>query len=47
VKILKTKEIQDVGEVEVGSILCGDCLEIMTFIPDRFIDMILTDLPYG
>ena len=25
----------------------GDCLESMTDIPDRSIDMILCDLPYG
>lgn len=25
----------------------GDCLEIMKQIPDKFIDMILCDLPYG
>ena len=25
----------------------GDCLEIMKTIPDRSIDMILCDLPYG
>lgn len=26
---------------------CGDCIEIMKDIPDRSIDMILCDLPYG
>ena len=26
---------------------CGDCLEIMKQIPDKSIDMILCDLPYG
>ena len=26
---------------------CGDCLEIMKNIPDKSIDMILCDLPYG
>lgn len=25
----------------------GDCLELMKDIPDKSIDMILTDLPYG
>lgn len=25
----------------------GDCLEVMKFIPDKSIDLILTDLPYG
>lgn len=26
---------------------CGDCLEVMKEIPDKSIDMILCDLPYG
>jgi site-specific DNA-methyltransferase (adenine-specific) len=26
---------------------CGDCLEVMKKIPDKSIDMILCDLPYG
>lgn len=25
----------------------GDCLELMKNIPDKSIDMILSDLPYG
>ena len=28
-------------------LLQGDCLEIMKSIPDKSIDMILCDLPYG
>ncbi len=28
-------------------LLCGNCLEIMKYIPDESIDMILCDLPYG
>ncbi|NOQ37376.1 site-specific DNA-methyltransferase [archaeon] len=28
-------------------IICGDCLDVMKEIPDRSIDMILCDLPYG
>lgn len=28
-------------------ILLGDCLEIMKYIPNGNIDMILADLPYG
>jgi len=33
--------------MEVNKIICGDCLEVMPNIPDKFIDMILCDLPYG
>ncbi len=28
-------------------LLHGDCLELMPSIPDKSIDMILCDLPYG
>jgi len=33
--------------MEVNQIICGDCLEVMPNIPDKSIDMILCDLPYG
>lgn len=33
--------------MEVNKIYEGDCLEIMKDIPDRSIDMILCDLPFG
>ena len=29
------------------NLLHGDCLELMKDIPDKSIDMILADLPYG
>lgn len=29
------------------NLLCGDCLELMRQIPNRSIDMVLCDLPYG
>ena len=30
-----------------GMLLKGDCLEIMKNFPDKSVDMILCDLPYG
>ena len=33
--------------MEVNTIIQGDCLEVMKDIPDKSIDMILADLPYG
>ncbi len=33
--------------MEVNSVMQGDCLELMRDIPDKSIDMILCDLPYG
>ena len=33
--------------LELNKIYHGDCLELMKYIPDKSIDMILCDLPYG
>ena len=33
--------------LDINSINKGDCLELMNGIPDKSIDMILADLPYG
>ena len=33
--------------MELNKIYCWDCLELMKDIPDKSIDMILCDLPYG
>ena len=32
---------------KINTITCGDCLEVMKQIPDKSVDMILCDLPYG
>lgn len=34
-------------EMFENRIICGDCIEVMSRIPDQSIDMILCDLPYG
>ena len=31
----------------INKIHLGDCLEVMKDIPDKSIDMVLTDIPYG
>jgi site-specific DNA-methyltransferase (adenine-specific) len=31
----------------INKIICSDCLEVMKDIPDKSVDMILADLPYG
>ena len=31
----------------INKVISGDCLEVMKDIPDKSIDMILCDLPYG
>lgn len=33
-----------VGDIEC---ICGDCLDVMKSIPDKSVDMVLCDLPYG
>ena len=33
--------------MEINKVLHGDCLELKKDIPDKSIDMILCDLPYG
>jgi site-specific DNA-methyltransferase (adenine-specific) len=35
------------AQVKTDSIICGDCLEVMPQIPDKSVDMVLADLPYG
>jgi site-specific DNA-methyltransferase (adenine-specific) len=34
-------------KIEPNNIYLGDCLDLMKYIPDKSIDMILADLPYG
>lgn len=31
----------------VNKIICGDCLEVMKEMPDKSVDLVLTDPPYG
>jgi len=40
------KDIKDWGEM-INKVVCGDCLKGMKLIPDKSIDLILTDPPYG
>lgn len=37
--------LENNNTLEVNNIYNGDCLELMQFIPDKSIDMILCDLP--
>jgi len=34
-------------DLELNKIYCMDCLEGMKMIPDNYVDLILTDIPYG
>ena len=31
----------------INDVTCGDCLEVMKVIPDKSVDLVLTDPPYG
>ena len=31
----------------INKIICGDCLELIKSIPDKKIDCVITDPPYG
>jgi len=33
--------------MKINEIICGDCLDVMKDIPDKSIDLVLTDPPYG
>lgn len=44
------KNLEEVREEEIilpNTAVHGDCLEAMSFIPDKSVDMILCDLPFG
>jgi DNA modification methylase len=34
------------GDFELDTIVCGDCLELMRGLPDKSVDLVLTDPPY-
>jgi site-specific DNA-methyltransferase (adenine-specific) len=33
--------------LELNKIYCGDCLDLMQEMPDKSVDLVLTDLPFG
>jgi len=45
--ITNEKEVQPVGCVLPNTLVHGDCLEVMKYIPDASIDLVLCDPPYG
>ena len=40
-------EIKELGYIPENTLVNADCLEAMKYIPDKSIDCIITDLPYG
>ena len=45
--ITSNEELKTIGEVAPDTLVHGDCLEVMKYIPDNSVDMVLADLPYG
>jgi tRNA1(Val) A37 N6-methylase TrmN6 len=41
------EEIKKIGEFELNKVYCGDCLEFLKKLPDKCVDLVLTDPPYG
>ena len=43
------KHLKDIKHWEEmkNQVVCGDCLEGMKLLPDKCIDLVLTDPPYG
>jgi len=46
-KITNEKEAQSSGIVSPDTLVHGDCLEVMKYIPTGSVDLVLTDPPYG
>jgi site-specific DNA-methyltransferase (adenine-specific) len=44
--MLKLSDLKDWKE-GINQVVCGDCLEMMKIMPDKCIDLCLTDPPYG
>jgi len=36
-----------IGPYDCCTVVCGDCLELMKVLPDKSVDLVLTDPPYG
>jgi len=45
--ITNEQEVKSVGLVSPNTLVRGDCLEVMKYIPDDSVDMVLCDPPYG
>ena len=45
--IMNQEEAASVGKILPNTLVRGDCLEVMKYIPDNSVDLVLTDPPYG
>lgn len=44
---MKTLHVNKYPDDYINKIICGDCLEVMKQMPDKCVDLVLTDPPYG
>ena len=44
---ISEKEVQSIGQIKPNAMIHGDCLEVMKYIEDGSVDLILADPPYG
>jgi DNA modification methylase len=45
--LLFLNDLQDDWEKAIGQVVCGDAIELMKIVPDKAIDLVLTDPPFG
>jgi len=45
--MLRIDDLQGDWTKAIGNVVCCDCIELMKLIPDKAIDLTLTDPPYG
>lgn len=46
-KFLDMEKLRSVGQVEPDSLVHGNCLEVMSYINNSTVDLVLVDPPYG
>ena len=46
-EIISTIPIKPYHQEKSGVIYCADCLSVMKYMPDKCVDLVLTDPPYG
>lgn len=46
-RILEESEVTNCTEITENKLIHGNCLNILSYIPDKSIDCIICDLPYG
>ena len=44
---MNQEEAASIGKILPNTLVRGDCLEVMKYIPDNSVDLVLTDPPYG